>query len=91
MTAPRTFPSLDQLAENPAAALLSVRAVGALLSCSERHVRRLSLSGRMPQPVRIGSLVRWRREEIEEWIAAGCPPRTEVKKPPRKYPVDIRP
>jgi excisionase family DNA binding protein len=55
------------------AALIDVRAVAALLDCSSRHVYRLSDAGRMPGPVRIGALVRWRRAEIEEWIAGGCP------------------
>jgi excisionase family DNA binding protein len=55
------------------AALIDVRAVAALLDCSTRHVYRLADADRMPAPVRIGALVRWRRAEIEEWIAAGCP------------------
>jgi excisionase family DNA binding protein len=54
-------------------ALLDVRAVAALLDCSTRHVQRLSDADRMPAPVHIGALVRWRRSEIEEWIASGCP------------------
>jgi excisionase family DNA binding protein len=55
------------------AALLDVKAVAALLGCSTRHVYRLTDAGRMPAPVRLGALIRWRRAEIEEWIAAGCP------------------
>jgi excisionase family DNA binding protein len=54
-------------------ALLNVRAVAALLGCSPRHVYRISDAGRMPSPVRVGALVRWRRDDIEGWIAAGCP------------------
>ncbi|NUQ09042.1 MAG: helix-turn-helix domain-containing protein [Phycisphaerae bacterium] len=54
--------------------LLDVRAVAALLGdCSERHIRRLSDAGRMPPPVRLGTLVRWKRSSLLEWIAAGCP------------------
>src|SRR5262249_51653583 len=64
-----TLPPADQ----PAAALLDVRAVGRLLGCSARHVYRLCDAARMPLPVRLGALVRWRRQEIAEWIAAGCP------------------
>ena len=30
-------------------------------------------SGRAPAPVRLGGAVRWRRSELAEWIAAGCP------------------
>ena len=60
-------------AENDAA-LLDVRQVAALLTCSTRHVYRLTDAGRMPRPVNLGRLVRWRRAEIEAWIAEGCPP-----------------
>jgi len=59
--------------QTPRAELLDVRRVAALLDCSTRHVYRLADAGRMPRPVRLGSLVRWRRAELEEWIAAGCP------------------
>jgi excisionase family DNA binding protein len=61
-------------AEAPAAALLAVQAVAQLLVCSCRHVYRLSDSGKMPPPVRIGALVRWRRSDLDQWLAAGCPP-----------------
>jgi len=54
-------------------ALIDVRVVAVLLGCSTRHVYRLTDAGRMPPPVRLGALIRWRRAEIEEWIAAGCP------------------
>ena len=56
------------------AALLDVRAVGALLGCSSRHVYRLSDGGRMPAPVRLGALVRWRRQDLDAWLAGGCRP-----------------
>lgn len=53
--------------------LLDVQQVAGLLRCSARHVYRLSDSARMPRPVKLGALVRWRRTEIENWIADGCP------------------
>ena len=56
------------------AALLDVHGVAGMCTCSTMHVRRLSDAGKMPPPVRLGSLVRWRRADIEEWLAAGCPP-----------------
>ena len=56
------------------AELLAVKAVASLLGgCSTRHVYRLADAGRMPQPIRLGSLVRWRRAELMSWIDAGCP------------------
>ncbi len=34
-------------------------------------------SGKAPAGIRIGGMVRWRRDEIESWIIAGCPARTK--------------
>ena len=55
------------------AKLLDVQAVAEMLGCSPRHVYRLSDSGRMPVPVKLGSLVRWSAAAIREWIDQGCP------------------
>lgn len=55
------------------AALLDAKQVAATLAVSVRHVRRLADGGDLPRPVRLGKLIRWRRQEIERWIAAGCP------------------
>ena len=54
--------------------LLDVRAVAAALGCSTRNVYRLADAGKMPPPIKLGTLVRWRAAEIEIWIADGCPP-----------------
>jgi predicted DNA-binding transcriptional regulator AlpA len=27
----------------------------------------------MPRPIKLGALVRWPREQVEAWIADGCP------------------
>ncbi len=56
------------------AELLSARDVAALLGrCSTRHLYRMVDAGRMPRPIKLGGLVRWRRDELLDWIAAGCP------------------
>ena len=56
------------------AELLDVRAVAELLGgCSTRHVRRLTDAGRMPHSIKLGTLIRWRKAEVLDWIAAGCP------------------
>ena len=56
--------------------LLDVVAVTELLGhCSKRHVYRLADAGRMPRPIKLGALVRWRRAELEAWIREGCPSR----------------
>ena len=55
------------------AELLDVRGVAAMLGCSPRHVYRLADTGRMPRPIKLGALIRWRRTELADWLEAGCP------------------
>lgn len=57
-----------------ASALLDVKQVALWLHISARQVARLVDAGRMPGPVRLGRLVRWRRAEVLAWIAGGCKP-----------------
>jgi excisionase family DNA binding protein len=59
---------------NAPAALLDVQAVAQLLDCSPRHVYRLADGDQMPRPVRLGALVRWRKADIDAWLASGCKP-----------------
>ncbi len=65
--------------DNETSLLLSVAQVASLLSCSARHVYRLCDTQRIPPPVRLGTLVRWRKGDIEAWIAAGCPAQRHVE------------
>ena len=53
--------------------LLDIHSVAKLLGCSPRHARRLADAGKMPRPVKLGALVRWNRQVIEDWIKEGCP------------------
>jgi excisionase family DNA binding protein len=64
---------VDPTTPTPPPAMLGIRDVAALLRCSTRHVHRLADRGAMPAPVRLGALIRWRRDAIDQWIAAGCP------------------
>lgn len=64
---------------NSPTALLDVRAVAQLCCCSTRTVYRLADAGRLPKPVKLNALVRWRRAEIDDWLAAGCPTVRNVK------------
>ena len=64
----------DEKQQPPVVAdLLDVDEVAALLSCSTRTVRRMADSGQMPRPLKLASLRRWRRSDIERWLADGCP------------------
>lgn len=38
----------------------------------------------VPQPVRIKGMVRWRKEELVDWIDAGCPPQSKWRWNPQK-------
>jgi excisionase family DNA binding protein len=60
--------------------LLNLNQVAVRMGCSRRHVRRLSERGDMPQPVRLGALLRWPRESLERWVAAGCPRANEEER-----------
>lgn len=51
-----------------------------LLGISERHLWALSTSARLPRPIRLGRSVRWNRAELQEWLAAGAPPRDRWEK-----------
>lgn len=62
------------VAPSGSAALLDVRGVALLLGCSPRHVYRLADGSKMPPPVRLGSLVRWSRASLDDWLAGGCKP-----------------
>jgi excisionase family DNA binding protein len=65
--------ALTKSTSETVAELLDVASVAELCGCSSRTVRRLSDAGKMPRPVKLGSLVRWRRSELQAWIDAGCP------------------
>ena len=57
------------------AALFTMSDFAERLAVSDRTFSRLKSAGRIPAAVQIGSRPRWRREEIELWIEAGCPDR----------------
>ncbi len=61
------------------AELLDVTTVAAMLDCSPRHVYRMADAGKLPRPLRLGSLVRWRAVELRAWIAGGCSAVRSVK------------
>ncbi len=55
-------------------AMMNVDDVAGQVKCSTRTAHRLADSGRMPRPVKLGALVRWPRQVVEQWIADGCLP-----------------
>ncbi len=57
--------------------LIDTHDAARLCGIAERTIWRWSNSGLMPKPIKIGrglrAAVRFRRSELMEWIAAGCP------------------
>jgi len=54
--------------------LLNLNQVCGRLKLSRRSVYRLKDAGRMPQPLRLGRALRWRADELDQWVANGCKP-----------------
>ena len=44
-----------------------------LLGCPTRTVNRLVRERKIPPPIELDRVRRWRRSVIEQWIEAGCP------------------
>ena len=58
------------------ALLLSAQDAAELLSITRSHFYALHSSGRLgPLPIQLGRRTLWRREELVNWVAAGCPVR----------------
>lgn len=77
MRSPRHNAGMDTTKQHDAAEQLALpaKAAAKLLGISERHLWALHSSARIPQPIRLGRSVRWRRAELVEWLDAGAPPR----------------
>ena len=71
--------TLSPPADSPAKSLGDVKTVAAIYDCSTRHVYRMADAGKIPRPVKLGSLVRWRLNTgdpitgVLDHIEAGCP------------------
>ena len=68
---------VKKLEQVPAALTTTAGGVARMLNVSTRQVFRLSKIGKLPKPVRFGKCVRWRIEEIRDFVKAGCPCRDE--------------
>lgn len=54
--------------------LIPADQLASLMQISTRTLWRLLSAHRLPEPLRIGGSVRWRLEEVKQWIESGCPP-----------------
>ena len=53
--------------------MLTIQDVAERLRVSSMTVRRMWYENRIPEPIRIRGSIRWREQDIAEWIDAGCP------------------
>lgn len=74
--APASTLPLSEVQVIPPCLLIDARAAAELLNIGESTLWKLHSQGRIPNPMRLGGrVVRWRREELEAWVRAGCPAR----------------
>lgn len=53
--------------------VVTAKQLAMMLQISKRTLFRMRSAGRLPKPVRVGGIVRWRLEDVRNWIANGCP------------------
>lgn len=53
--------------------LLRRRDLALVLALSERTILRYRTAGLLPEPLRLGGVLRWSRRTLQRWIDAGCP------------------
>ena len=67
-------PEPCQSSVNP---LLDQHDLAAYLRVTERTLRRMRHDGRVPEPMQFGTQPRWRRVDIEDWLASEAHPRRQ--------------
>jgi excisionase family DNA binding protein len=53
------------------AALMTQQDLAAYLGCNVRTLRRWGHEGRIPHPISIGRVQRWRRADVDRWLEDG--------------------
>lgn len=57
--------------------LVTARTAASLCGKSLRTWRTWDAAGWVPRPIRIGRSTLWRADELQAWVAAGCPRREQ--------------
>jgi predicted DNA-binding transcriptional regulator AlpA len=70
-------PSEQRVDPAPSPLLITARHAAAMCGKSLRTWRAWDSAGWIPKPVRVGRSTLWRADELREWVAAGCPRRSE--------------
>ena len=60
--------------------MLDAKELAGVLKLGVRTIWRMNDAGKLPEPVRLGSSVRWREDAIQEWLDSGCPSRREARR-----------
>jgi len=63
----------NEIEEKPL--LLSANQAALLLGIGKSLLWAMNSAGKIPMPVKLGRRTLWRREELQEWVSAGCPSR----------------
>lgn len=66
---------MNKFAAEIESALWNDVALASKLKISRSMVHKLNSAGKLPAPVRLGRCLRWRADEINSWVSAGCPAR----------------
>jgi predicted DNA-binding transcriptional regulator AlpA len=59
--------------------LTDIKGLERMLGRDERSLWRDLSAGKLPAPIKLGKLTKWRVAEIRDWVAAGCPDRVTWK------------
>lgn len=65
------------MSEQTEAMLFSAKEAAAFIGISRSLFYELNAEAKIPAAIRLGKRVLWRKEEMKEWICAGCPNRVE--------------
>lgn len=67
----------------PTALVLSDAQAATMMGCSRSHWRSMDRLGQVPASVKLGRSTKWRRDEVIDWLNAGCPPRHQWRWRPK--------
>ena len=65
---------VDHMTEMVTARLGDVNAAAHKLNLSAKTIRRMADAGKMPGVIRLGRLLRFDLDLMDQWIDQGCPP-----------------
>lgn len=69
-----SMPTVERVdTEEVAPVVVTARQLAIMLQVSKRTLFRMRSAGRLPAPLRVGGVVRWRLQDVQNWIANGCP------------------